>query len=273
MFSGYAHIFLTAIKMILKAILLNPFGILLTSVVVAFAAIFKYFGGFDKWLALMKDGLVLIGYEIKSFASAIWDGLGAAFKWLMEVMNPVFELFKSIGSAIADFFKPAIDLALKALQPLFDMLSKLSEMVEKVFNPGGAVAKMVHGEIKSDDQLKEEALKNQRSAMLKKRERGEISDVQYKAFMKSSYAANPVQPQAQAAATPASGSFLGPPAMEGIPMAPGGVQKTEHTEVQKQDVTLTLNLPPGATLSGTTGPVPNNVHVGGRAAALGGANG
>jgi polyhydroxyalkanoate synthesis regulator protein len=264
LFSGYAQIFLMAIKIILKAILFNPFGLLLTAVVVAMKAIFWYFGGFDNWLKLFKEGLALIGSDIKAFATTIWDGIGAAFEWLLELLEPVINLFKKIGSTIKEFLTPVIDKAKKELEPLLGMFDKVASF----FGFGDDGEKSSSGD-KKDDQLTEEELQKQRFEMLDKKNKGEITNAQFREYMTRSYNIN----KKFGAEQPAGSTLPGPPAMEGLPMAGGSTQKTEHTEVQKQDVTLTLNIPPGSTLSGTTGPVPNNVHVGGRAAALGSANG
>jgi hypothetical protein len=267
---GHLSGFLKIAGYAFKALALNPVGLILMAFAGALALVINYFGGFDKWLALVKDGLSLFVSDVKDAAIWVGEKLSAAFSAVIDFLQPVIDGFKSIGSAIIDFLAPAFNTVMEFLQPLIDKIKDFLGMIEKVtgFSLGSSVGEAVYGEIKDEDQLHKEELNKQRTEMLRRKEAGEISHEQYKTFMTNSYASNPVAASPLGAPT---GVPMGAPAMAGSPIAPG-TQETTHTEIKEEKVNMTLTLPPGVSLTPSGGQLPNNVSVSGRATTLGVAN-
>jgi phage-related protein len=264
-FSGFAKILGIALKMLAT----NPFFLVITGFIVALKLIINYFGGWESWCKLMQEGLTALGDDIMAVGGWIMDKLGGALKWVLDFLDPVITAVKDFAGAFSDFLQPAIDAAMKFIQPVIDQLSKLLDLISDVANPGAAIGEAINGPIKTEEQMKSDAVAQQRSEMLRKRDAGEISNEQYNSFKAASYAPAATPAPAGGAVSAATPALAG----TAVSAAPGGgVQKTEHTEVKQEKVEMTLNLPPGVTMSPAGGPVPDNVKVSGRASALGVAN-
>jgi hypothetical protein len=275
-FSGYAKMAAYA----LKALTLNPVSIFIMAMVVAFKLIFKYFGGFDAWLQLMDEGITQFGNDIKAAAGWVMDKLGSALEWFLDLVSPITDKVKEFAASFKEFLAPAIDAVMKFIQPLIDKVNELFDLIG------------LGPEKKTGEQMDEEALQAQRSEMLRKKEAGEISNEAWLAYRDNTNklrqpggaAAPKLTPEGagagpDAATGGATVPGIAPSPIEAVPGAsaptisamPGGVQvqKTEHTEIKEEKVNMTLTLPPGVTMTPTTGTVPANVKVSSRAGALG----
>jgi hypothetical protein len=272
-----------------KVLAANPAFIVIAAFAFLLKKVIDHFGGLDEWLKLMDEGLTALGEAIapvadviSGFFTASVDGVIALFKWWLAVMEDIYAFVQpfidrvvegldmifgavsKLAGVIVDVLGPAFSFILDQAKKALDMIKKLIEM-----GPGGILGEAINGPIKDEDQMKSDALAQQRSEMLRKRDAGEISNEQYNSFKAASYAP---------AATPApagGGISAATPALAGtaVSAAPGGgAQETTHTEIKEEKVQLTLNLPPGVTMSPAGGPVPDNVKVSGRASALGVAN-
>jgi hypothetical protein len=147
----------------------------------------QYFGGFNNWLKLMDEGLAILGEEISAVADAVIGAFGKALEWVSGLFGSLAEGAKSFGGALLEFIQPALETVMKFLQPVLDGLEKAFNLIGKISSPGAKVAELVHGPVKTDEQLRKEAQDSQRGEMLRRKEAGEITNEQYRAYMASSY--------------------------------------------------------------------------------------
>jgi hypothetical protein len=269
---GHFRGMITIVGYALKALTLNPIGIFIMVMVAALKIISEYYGGWDEWIRLCDDSLTMMGQDIKAVAGWIWDKMVKAFEWLMEVMSPVVDVFKAIGAAIYDFLEPAIKASMAAIQPLIDSLKTAWDLLMKIAGSGP----------KSEEQLAKEKQADKENQgkrfqiYQEQYKQGKISKEQLDEARQRVF--NPGSKGSQSASSMVS-PLASPPALGGaaaMPVTPagaGGATETKHTEEKIEKVEMNLNLPPGVTMTPTTGPVPGNVRVTGRGPALGMANG